>query len=202
MSAVCFKKLHNRVVQKKASILSKKSDTERGNIEASVMWSSCGKPTTGHRLHAQGCERFIQTSPYTTDWPQMISTSRLLSFSTASPHIQHTHHTNLYHLKAAHSQYVPEYEVKVKSSLGRLWSTESKFGKTKQRLWARVWNEKYQSRFNKAWLRLLLLREANCCLSSGLRFHFIIRKKHTFCYNNTAKRQDRDCSLCDDKRIK
>lgn len=39
MSAVCFKKLHNRVVQKKASILSKKSDTERGNIEASVMWS-------------------------------------------------------------------------------------------------------------------------------------------------------------------
>lgn len=67
MSAVCFKNLHNRVVQKKASILSKKSDPERGNIEPSVEQISCGKPTTGHRLHAQGCEGFLQTSLDTTD---------------------------------------------------------------------------------------------------------------------------------------
>lgn len=52
-----------------------------------VYLSSCGEPTTWHRLRAHGSEEIIQTSPETTHWPQMISSagsSRTLGSSTAA----------------------------------------------------------------------------------------------------------------------
>lgn len=52
-----------------------------------VYLSSCGEPTTWHRLRAHGSEEIIQTSPETTRWPQMISSagsSRTLGSSTAA----------------------------------------------------------------------------------------------------------------------
>lgn len=80
-----------------------------------VYLSSCGEPTTWHRLRVHGSEEIIQTSPETTHWPQMISSagsSRTLGSSTAADTFYT--HTSRHALSSEQQQYVDSVKPWVK----------------------------------------------------------------------------------------